>query len=184
MFLLLALWLKHISLKGFYSQLCCWGHCPSTGHVLYVWTGLCVCLVVSMKPALCSFLFCLPSLSPRLPRTCHLARLTLGSSPPNVHMYALTHTRCKPPPNARPSSPRTRQPVSANQLNRLRPENNPMTDSPSGLPLSAQPAWIADSQGTGWTGYCRQEFTLGWAWRGWALSKDRRGNGDICRDGK
>ncbi|CAG07294.1 unnamed protein product [Tetraodon nigroviridis] len=60
--------------------------------------------------------------------------------------------------------PHTRQPVSVNQLNHLRPENNPMTDSPSGLPLSAQPAWKADSQGTGCTDCCRQEFTLAWAW--------------------
>lgn len=140
------------------------------------------CCVDETSPVFLSF--CLLSLSPRLPYTCHLARLTPGSSPPNAHTNALTHTRCISPPNARPSSPRTRQPVSANQLNRLRPENNPMTDSPSGLPLSAQPAWIPDSQGTGWTGYCRQEFTLGWAWRGWALSKHRRGNGNICRDGK
>lgn len=145
--------------------------------------SVCVCCCVDeTSPVFLSF--CLLSLSPRLPYTCHLARLTPGSSPPNAHTNALTHTHCISPPNARPSSPRTRQPVSANQLNRLRPENNPMTDSPSGLPLSAQPAWIADSQGTGWTGYCRQEFTLGWAWRGWALSKDRRGNGNICRDGK
>lgn len=123
--------------------------------------------------------FFLQSVSARFSHTCHLARLTPGSSPPNALTYSHkdtqthkhTRTHCKSPPNARPSSPPTSQPVSANQLNRLRPENNPMTDSPSGLPLSAQPAWIADSQGTGWTDCHRQEFTLAWAWRGWALSK-------------
>lgn len=152
MFLLSALCLKtSLSLKGFYSQLRCRGHRPSTGRAPCA--CLCGCLAASMKQALCSSPFASPSLSPRLPRTCHLARLTPGSSPPNAHTYApLAHTRCKSPPNARPSSPRARRPVSANQLNRLRPENNPMTDSPSGLPLSAQPAWIADSRGRGWTG--------------------------------
>lgn len=86
-----------------------------------------------------------------------------------THLHA--HTHRKTPPNARPSSPHTRQPVSVNQLNHLRPENNPMTDSPSGLPLSAQAAWKADSQGTGCTGCWRQELMLARAWWRWAFSK-------------
>ncbi|TNN57793.1 hypothetical protein EYF80_031977 [Liparis tanakae] len=88
-------------------------------------------------------------------------------SPSEENSLRQTPKSLKVPPNsdARASasscvhpvtSPRTRQPVSANQLNRLRPENNPVTDSPSGLPLSTQPAWKADSRGTGWTGYCVQ----------------------------
>lgn len=102
-----------------------------------------VCLGVLMGPALC---FSLPaSLIPVI-----WQRLTPGSShAKRTHVHTQTHSRCRAPPNARPSSPRTRQPVSANQLNRLRPENNPATDSPSGLPLSTQPASKADSRGRG-----------------------------------
>ncbi|KAJ8012511.1 hypothetical protein DPEC_G00043580 [Dallia pectoralis] len=56
-----------------------------------------------------------------------------GTSSPN------SHTR-------NPSSRRASQPVSANQLNHLRPANNPMTDSRSGLPSSAQEHGDDDSQ--------------------------------------
>lgn len=155
----------HLKHETYFSQ----GHLFGLESYSLSFSWLRLCVSTHLRVCLGVFLsFCLPSLSPRLPHTCHLARLTPGSSPPKAHTYTLTHARCKSPPNARPSSPLARQPVSANQLNRLRPENNPMTDSPSGLPLSTQPAWKADSQGTGWTGYCTQEFTLGWAWRGWA----------------
>ncbi|TWW81124.1 hypothetical protein D4764_01G0009390, partial [Takifugu flavidus] len=98
-----------------------------------------------MYPALCSFAFA--------------SRVSL--SPP---LFYLSSGKANP-------CPHTHQPVSVNQLNHLRPENNPMTDSPSGLPLSAQPAWKADSQGTGCTGCCRQEFMLARAWWRWAFSK-------------
>lgn len=140
-----------LSLKGFYSPAAIMGSLSFNRPVqLSERARLCGCLAAVMKQAPCS--------SPRLPHTCHLARPTPGSSPPNAHTYAPpshTYSLQDSPPACPPFPgpfPPTRRPVSANQLNRPRPENNLMTDSPSGLPLSAQPAWTADSRGRGWTG--------------------------------
>lgn len=101
---------------------------------------------------------------------------------PRQNADTQTHTRVMNPRQmpAHPPPPRTRQPVSANQLNRLRPESNPVTDSPSGLPSSTQPAWKADSRGTGRTGYRGQESAPGLQRTG-LWGKESTGNGDFYR---
>lgn len=144
----------------------------------------CMCVFRCVNEASAVFLsFRLLSLSPRLPYTCHLARLTPGSSPPNAHTYTLAHTHVVNP-RQMPALP---APAHASRCQRISWTVSALRITPWQTALVASPCQrslpgnlTARAQG----GQATVGRSLHWAGPGedGPQGKDKKENGDICRE--